>query len=309
MVAESQSRKIGISQEKERSVRAGWLLGLFSLLPTVLAVIIGHSTTLLAGLFKMVCETLASFLAWLSLRKVARGETGVYQYGYGKLENLSSLAVAGAMVISFTIVLYGAIDRVRHPAPIGQVWLGLLTTSIAFALNVWLWLKNYRLARKDPSPIMESQWRLFRTKSINNLSVISALGLSVLLRSYSWSLYIDPLGSLIVAGFLLSSAYDVASASVHDLLDQTLEEALQFIILQELAAYFDEYERFHGVRSRKSGSDVYVEIFLEFDGQQKMAEVQSVIDKMKASLEQKIQNSHISIVPTTSPVAIFDHQP
>jgi cation diffusion facilitator family transporter len=303
MVAESQSSRIGISQEKERSVRAGWLLGLFSLLPTVLAVVIGHSTTLLAGLFKMVCETFASFLAWLSLRKVARGKTGVYQYGYGKLESLSSLTVAGAMVISFTIVLYGAIDRVRHPAPVGQVWLGLLTTFIALALNIWLWLKNYRLARRDPSPIMESQWRLFRTKAINNLSVISALGLSVLLRSYSWSLYIDPLGSLIVAGFLLSSAYRVASASVYDLLDQTLEEALQFIILQQLAAHFDEYERFHGVRSRKSGGDVYVEIFLEFNGDWKVAEVQSVINRMKTSLEQRIQNSHVSIVPTTSPAA------
>ena len=70
-----------------------------------------------------------------------------------------------------------------------------------------------------------------------------------------------------------------------------------------MASYFDEYERFHGVRSRKSGGDVYVEIFLEFDGNKQMAEVQSVINEMQAGLEQKIQNSHVSIVPTTSPVA------
>ena len=303
MVAESQSSKIGIAQEKERSVRTGWLLGLIGLFPGVVSVVIGHSTTILADFFKTACETFANFLAWLSLRRVAKGKTGVYQYGYGKLENMSSLVVAGAMVIAFAIVFYGAIDRIRHPAPVGQVWLGLLTTSIAFALNVWLWLKNYRLARKDPSPIMESQWRLFRTKVINNLSTILVLGLSVLLRPYSWSLYIDPLGSLIVASFLLSSAYSVASASVYDLMDRTLEEALQFVILQELAAYFDEYERFHGLRSRKSGGDVYVEIFLEFDGDRKVAEVQRVINEMRASLEQKIQNSHVSIVPTTSPIA------
>lgn len=299
MVAESQSSKTGIAQEKERSVRTGWLLGLIGLFPAVVSVVIGHSTTILADFFKTACETFANFLAWLSLRRVAKGKTGVYQYGYGKLENLSSLAIAGAMVIAFTVVLYGAIDRLRHPAPVGQVWLALLTTAIAFVLNIWLWVKNHRLARKDPSPIMESQWRLFRTKAINNLSVISILGLSALLRRYPWSFYIDPLGSLIVAGFLLFSAYGVASASVHDLMDRTLEEALQFIILQELAAYFDEYERFHGVRSRKSGGDVYVEVFLEFDGNRKMAEVQRVINKMKISLEQKIQNSHVSIVPTT----------
>jgi len=302
MVAESQSSKTGIAQEKERSVRTGWLLGLIGLFPAVVSVVIGHSTTILADFFKTACETFANFLAWLSLRRVAQGKTGVYQYGYGKLENLSSLTVAGAMIIAFTVILYGVIDRLRHPAPVGQVWLGLLTTSIAFVLNVWLWLKNHRLARKDPSPIMESQWRLFRTKAINNISVISILGLSALLRRYPWSFYIDPVGSLIVAGFLLSSAYGVASASVYDLMDRTLEEALQFIILQELAAYFDEYERFHGVRSRKSGGDVYVELFLEFDGNRKMAEVQRVINDMKASLEQKIQNSHVSVVPTT-PIA------
>ncbi len=302
MVAESQSSKTGIAQEKERSVRTGWLLGLIGLFPAVVSVVIGHSTTILADFFKTACETFANFLAWLSLRRVAQGKTGVYQYGYGKLENLSSLTVAGAMIIAFTVILYGVIDRLRHPAPVGQVWLGLLTTSIAFVLNVWLWLKNHRLARKDPSPIMESQWRLFRTKAINNISVISILGLSALLRRYPWSFYIDPVGSLIVAGFLLSSAYGVASASVYDLMDRTLEEALQFIILQELAAYFDEYERFHGVRSRKSGGDVYVELFLEFDGNRKMAEVQRVINDMKVSLEQKIQNSHVSVVPTT-PIA------
>ena len=108
---------------------------------------------------------------------------------------------------------------------------------------------------------------------------------------------------MILAGFLLFSAYRVASCSVYDLLDQTLAEALQFIILQELAAYFDEYERFHGVRSRRSGGDVFVEILLEFDGNRKMAEVQSVINEMKVRLEHKIQNSHVSIVPTTPPVA------
>ena len=301
-MTEPQSGKTGFAQEKESSVRTGWLLGLIGLFPGVVSVIIGHSTTILADFFKTACETFANFLAWLSLRRVAKGKTGVFQYGYGKLENMSSLIVAGAMAIAFAIVFYGAIDRIRNPAPVGQVWLGFLTTSIAFALNVWLWLKNYRLARKDPSPIMESQWRLFRTKAINNLSTILVLGFSVLLRPYSWSLYIDPLGSLIVAGFLLSSAYSVASASVYDLMDRTLEEALQFIILQELAAYFDEYERFHGVRSRKSGGDVYVEIFLEFDGDRKVAEVQRVINEMRASLEQKIQNSHVSIVPTTSPI-------
>jgi divalent metal cation (Fe/Co/Zn/Cd) transporter len=88
--------------------------------------------------------------------------------------------------------------------------------------------------------------------------------------------------------------------SVYDLLDRTLEESLQLVILRELAAYFDQYAAFHGIRSRRSGGNIYVEVFLEFDGEKRMAEVQEVIDNIKTRLEQAMPDSKVAIVPTTS---------
>ncbi len=304
MNLEVQPDRLSALREKERSVRAAFLLGLLTFFPDLAAVILGQSATLLAGFFKTTSETIATLLAWLSLRKLTTGKTDVYNYGYGKLENLSSLAVAGAMMLSFGLVISIAFGRFLHPTRVGQVWLGLLISAVACFANVYFWQSNYRLARKEPSPLMESQWRLYRIKSISNLCTITSLGLSVLLRDQPWAIYIDPIGSLILCGFLLTSAYRVASNSIYDLLDRTLDETLQFVILQELATHFDHYERFYGVQSRRSGGDVYVEIFLEFDGNQKMSEVQRGIDSIKRSLEQKIQNSHIAIVPTTLPASL-----
>jgi len=298
---EAQSSRLSTLREKERSVRSAFLLGLLTFFPDLAAVILGQSATILAGFLKTTAETLATLLAWLSLRKLTTGKTDVYNYGYGKLESLSSLAVAGAMFISFGLVIAVAIGRFLNPTPVGQVGLGLAISTVACFANVYFWRRNYVLARQEPSPLMESQWRLYRIKTIANLSTVAALGLSVLLRQQAWSVYIDPIGSLILCGFLLASAYRVASSSVYDLLDRTLDESLQFVILQELAAHFDQYERFHGVQSRRSGGDVYIEIFLEFDGNQKMSEVQRMIESMKRNLEQKIKNSQVSIIPTTLP--------
>ncbi|CAN5409513.1 hypothetical protein BH10CHL1_BH10CHL1_06610 [soil metagenome] len=302
--AEAQSNRLTAIREKTRSVRAAFLLGVLTFIPDLAAVLLGQSATLLAGFFKTTSETIATLLAWLSLRKLATGKTDVYNYGYGKLENLSSLAVAGAMLLSFGLVVSIAFGRFLHPTRVGQVWLGLLISSVACFANVYFWRTNYRLARQESSPVMESQWRLYRIKSISNLCTITSLGLSLLLRQQPWSVYIDPIGSLILCGFLLTSAYQVASNSIYDLLDRTLDETLQFVILQALAAHFDQYERFHGVQSRRSGGDVYIEIFLEFDGNQKMSEVQQQINQMKQSLEHKIQNSHVAIVPTTIPAGV-----
>lgn len=285
---------------KTRAVRTAFLVGAAVFVPDLIALLIGQSITILAGFVKTTAETVATLLAWLSLRKLAAGRTHQYNYGYGKLENLVSLGVAAVMVLSFALVVALALYRVWNPAPVGAVWLGLLISTLACSFNLYFWQRSYRLAQLESSPIMEAQWRLYRIKGIANLCTIAALGLSVLLRGYHWSLYIDPMGSLILGGFLLTSAYHIATNSVYDLLDRTLDEALQLVIVQELAAYFDHYTRFHGVRSRRSGSDIYVEILLEFDPEQKMREVQRVIDAMQQDLQAKIKNSQVSIVPTSA---------
>jgi ferrous-iron efflux pump FieF len=289
--------------EKERSVFTSLSLGLLVLVPDVIAVLLANSVMLLSDLLKSGSETVATFLSWLAIRRVRQGQTFDYNYGQGKLENISSLTVAGAMALSWLIVSYSAIERFRHPSPIGRIGFALFVTGGSALVNLWVWRKNRQLARVSPSPIIESQWRLYRTKTAANVCVIISLVLSSLFREHSWAAYIDPAGALIISGFLVVSAYRVVTDSIHDLLDRTLDESLQLVILAELAAYFQEYVALHGIRSRRSGSNIYVEIFMEFDGDRRMSEVQDLIDRMKASLERKIQGSQVVIAPSTGPVA------
>lgn len=301
-MASSQTSSTDNFKEKERSVFTGLLLGLIVLVPDVIAVILANSIMLLSDLLKSGSETVATFLSWLAIRKVRQGKTFDYNYGQGKLENISSLAVAGAMLLSWLVVSYSAIERFRHPSPIGSIGFALFVTSASALVNLWVWRKNGRLARAEPSPIIESQWRLYRTKTAANFCVILSLLLSAAFRERSWSAYIDPIGAVIISGFLLLSAYRVVTDSIYDLLDRTLDESLQLVIIAELATWFHEYVALHGVRSRRSGSNVYIEIFMEFEGDQRMSEVQELINRMKTSLEEKIQGSQVVIAPATEPV-------
>ena len=77
------------------------------------------------------------------------------------------------------------------------------------------------------------------------------------------------------------------------------EEALQADVLRELSAHFDEYADFHAIRLKRNTDRQYIEIFLEFDGEQKMKQVQQSIDKIKKNLEAKIPNSEVLIIPTS----------
>lgn len=290
-------------KEKERSILTGMLFGLSALVPDLIAVIMANSVMLLSDLLKSGSETAATFLSWLAVRKVRQGKSFDYNYGQGKLENISSLAVAGAMALSWLIVTFSAVYRIWRPSPIGSIGFALFVTGGAGVINAGLWRKNRRLAGQEPSPIIDSQLRLYRAKTVANVCVILSLILSAVFRGRRWATYIDPAGAFLISGFLLVSAYHVVTESIQDLLDRTLDESLQLVIVAELAVWFDDYVALHGVRSRRSGSNVYIEIFMEFDGDRRMSEVQDLINRMKAGLEQKIKGSQVVIAPATEPLA------
>lgn len=290
-----------IAQERERSLLMGWVLGVLSIIPDIFATITTGSVTMLTDVIRTATDTLASFLSWLTVRRLARGKTDTYNYGYGKLENLSGLAVAATMSLSFIIIIISAVERFRHPVHVHQIFIGVLFTVIAGITNSWFWLRNYQLAKREPSPVMESQWRLFRSKTFINMCVLIALTLSHTLSDYPWSRFIDPLMSMLLASFLLFTSYQIVSMSVNDLLDRSLEESLQMVIRNDLILHLDAETKLHGIRSRRSGSHVYIEIFLQFAGERKMKDVQALIDRLRDSLEDKIPNSQITIAPTTTP--------
>ena len=76
------------------------------------------------------------------------------------------------------------------------------------------------------------------------------------------------------------------------------EEALQAEVLRVLSAHFEEYADFHAIRLRRDADKLFIELFLEFDGELKMKKVQQSINKIKGNLEAKINNSEVLIIPT-----------
>ncbi len=291
-------------EAKQRSILSGLIFGIFGLLPAIAVIILANSLTVFSDLLRNVGVVFAIFFSWLTIKKVDKGKNALYNYGYGKLENLSSLVVAGVMIISIVIILYQIIDRFQHPVELKTVGLGIgvLFSGLAALFNAWLWWQSYKTAKSVSSAVMESLWRLYQVKTISTVCVLASLGMSLLFRNQSWAVYIDPAGSVVMLGVLIFSTYGVISSSIYDLLDRSLSDSLQLIVLRSLANHFDSYEAIHAVNSRRSGNTIYVEMFLEFDPEWKMAEVQKNINEIKAELEGKILGSQIIIVPTSSPL-------
>lgn len=290
---------------REATVRQGAIMGFLDTLITFTAMIVANSTVILADFCKTFLEFVAVFLSWCAIRRIRRGSEGCFDYGLGKMENLTSLLVGTLMTICLLLITGNAIRNILHPVHLAGIGVRIsMTAQVVYAfINSAVAVRNRRAAKQENSPLLESQARLHFTRAVANVFILFSLVLSTALARYEWARYIDPAASLVVAASILMAAMGIFSTSVSDLLDRTLEESDQLIILRELTQHFDEYEFLHGIRSRRSGSEVFIEILLEFDPQKKVGEIQGVVDQLRRGIEEKIRGSHVTIGLATGPVS------
>jgi cation diffusion facilitator family transporter len=253
---------------------------------------------LLADFLKTGLEFFAVLLAWLAMRRLAHGGGNTYEYGIGKLENLSSLMVAALMVVVFLVISANAVRGLLSPSHVGGIGVVIsLVAQVVYAgINGWLWNRCRQSLKSENSPLMASQGKLFFTKLFGNVFILLSLSLSLLLAEHEWSVIIDPIASLVIAGSILISAVGVFSSSVYDLLDGTLEEKDKLDIMRELVLNFTRYDRLYGVRSRRSGKDVFIDIHLGFDPDQRVGDVERDIEAIRASVARRFKNATVTIV-------------
>jgi ferrous-iron efflux pump FieF len=282
----------------QKLVFTGLCMDFLIIIPETVAIILSGSATLLSDVIKCANEMLATAFALLVIRRVTLGGKFSYDYGMGKFESLTRIITGGVMLVSLCILLVFTSFRLLNPEPFDTdaAIIGIPLMILAGIADSYHWKTYYCRAQKEPTPIIEAQWRLRRAKTFSDLLILLALVLSVILASNHWAEYIDPVVSFIIIGFLLLAGYREISSSLPDLFDKTLDEELQLLILRELAQSFDKYAEFHGVRSRRSGSRIYIEIFLGFDPEGRTGDIQDFAMSLKKSLESRIPGSVVSIV-------------
>lgn len=243
---------------------------------------------------------LAAGLSLYTITRMSRGTDLRNNYGLGRMETISSMVVGATMLLAALFVGYETIMKILHPATQHGGLAAVFLTFVSFIASLWLWIRNYRLSKTEHSPIFGSIWRMARMGALEDLLIIASVGLALLFPGAAWTRHLDVCATAILMISVVKSIYDVFSGSVSDLLDRSLDEYHLLIILRQLVANFDAYDQIHGFRTRRSGSNAFIELFLEFNGETKMHAVYGLLERMEQELKKHIPNAQVMIVPTRS---------
>lgn len=292
--------KKNTTEIQEQTAYKGVLVCLFGLLLSILAASTSNSIVLIGDLLNSILEFLSISVSYLTYKAIKKSITSKYNYGLGKIENISSMIIGLFIILSILIMTFLIYYRFNNPTNISGfgIWVGIVCTFIFGLLNGKLFLKSYQQKKIKSSQIIDTQCRLFAIKSTANLLMFFSFIIGLGLQQFNFVKYIDPAVSIIITSFLIFNAYKILTHSIKYLLDNSIEEPLQLIIDKYLANYFNDYSMFYGVRSRYSGRKIFIEIFLEFAPEKTMNTIQNFINNISKDIQTEIPDSQVLIIPT-----------
>ncbi len=196
----------GLSQKqsasREKTLRTALLLSAPGPLVTGIALINSQSTTQLADFLRRGVELVAIFISWWVFRKLHRS-TVIDAADQARLERAAGLTTAAAMAVSGAVLLVVALSRLRVFEPGGSVTMGLVIAILGVLTNGWFWRRYSAMTREQYNPVIAAQEQLYRAKTSVDLCVVIALAAVAIAPEHPATRYVDILGSVIVAGYLL----------------------------------------------------------------------------------------------------------
>lgn len=288
------------SDSKRSSVAArGIISGGVAVGLSLFMALTANSIALWADWVITLLDFLAISIAWWGLKKAETGESAGYNYGFGRLESLTSMVMAVLMGVSVICIVTAAVFRFENPVQVKGVgvWIGIALHLIFGGINIQLTVKSIKLERHDPSALISAQRCVFFLKAAANVMMFSSLGVSYFFQDYTWSAYADPVAAIFIASMLIGGATKTFKLSVRNLLDCVIEEASQLLIIKALTRHFDQYEQIGDIRTRNSGGSIYIEIFLQFSPESPHGNVMDTIRSLQEEIRTSLQCKDVLIIP------------
>ena len=186
--------------KKEKSGEKTMLLSVLMSAPGPLilglGLMAGRSTTQIADFVRRNSELLAIIMAYITYKLSLKKPDNK-----AKIERFSNIFVGAMMCLGGTLMI--ALTLFSESTDKGNVIPALAIAVMGVIANTLFWLKYAKLNKAEPNPIIAVQSRLYRAKSMVDSCITIALLSVVFMPDSQISVWLDFIGSLIVAAYLV----------------------------------------------------------------------------------------------------------
>jgi cation diffusion facilitator family transporter len=149
----------------------------------------------------------------------------------------------------------------------------------------------HKVAHKDDSIALEADaWHL-TTDVYTSLGVLAGL---IVMKITHWYI-LDPIIAIGVALLILRAAWNITRKSIEGLVDRRLPQVEEDMIAASIMEHLGELAGFHELRTRKAGSQRYIELHLVLPKKVTVEEAHKLCDHLEEDIKSKLSESAVTI--------------
>lgn len=184
------------------------------------------SVAILTDALESIVNVIAGFIGLYSISISAKPKDREHPYGHGKVEFISSAFEGMLISIAGLVIIYEAIDNLRHPHELQKLDYGLILVAITALINYLVGEACVRKGRKENSPILIASGAHLKSDTYSTLGLLLGIGL-LMITGYAW---IDSVAALCFAAIILITGYKIIRKSISGMMDEADIDIIRQIV-------------------------------------------------------------------------------
>ena len=273
-----------------------WIIFLANFGVAFLKVFIGtwiRSASMTADGFHSLTDGSSNIICLIGIQLASRPIDEDHPYGHTKFETLSALFVGGILFGLGGIIIINSLNRFMNPTIPHITAESLLVLLITLFINIGVSYFEYKRGKQWGSQVLISDSKHTRSDIYITIGVLlTLLGIKLGLPPV-----IDSIVSLIVAGFILYSAYEIFRDNCDILVDKAALDTEQ---LKKIAMSFEQVKDAHDIRSRGSAQDLHVDMHIMTEPNLSVEESHDLIHQIEDRIQNEM-NENIQLIVHLEP--------
>lgn len=279
---------MGNNEKKVKVARLSIFSNTILIIMKVIVGILSGSVSILSEAIHSGLDLVAAVISYISVKLSGIPADKDHPYGHGKYENVSGVIEALLIFVAAIWIMYEASKKIMHREKIEALGWGFAIMMISALINFFISRRLYKVARETDSIALEADALHLKT------DVFTSAGVSIglLLIAITGKTILDPIIAILVAIFIIRESYILLRNAYNPLLDASLPEneieTIRTILNSNKICY-------HNLRTRKSGSQKFVDLHVEMPELTPLKEVHEKCDEIEALLKAEISNAEVNI--------------
>ncbi len=257
----------------------------------VVASIITGSIAIRADAIHSVIDLSGAVIGFIGIRISGKPPDERHPFGHGKAENIAGVVIAGLIFVAAGTIVYEAVKRLIVGGTVELVTLGIYVTAAAIVINLVISWYALRVSRSTDSVALEATARDMFADVLSSCAVLVGL---ILVRLTGLSI-LDPIVALLVAILITRTAYLTMKKSFGGLMDTKLPEFEEGVIRSCILEHSGKVVAFHELRTRKAGSQRYIDLHLVMPKNASVEEAHRMCDHLEQDIENRLHYTSITI--------------